>query len=62
MQRNIELERENTRMSKELDVLNKQQQELKGQLQSIKDKLKEELNEGQTLKNIHEQQKKIINK
>ena len=62
LQRNIELERNNERVSKELNALTKQQQELKEQLQQVVEKLTFELNEGQALKNIHEQQKKIINK
>lgn len=61
LQRNVQLERDNTRMCKQLEELKIQQKSLKQQLENLMDKCQREINEGQTIQNIQEQQKKIIN-
>lgn len=61
LQRNIQLERDNTRMCKQLDDLKVQQKCLKEQLEALMSKCQREINEGRTIQNIQEQQKKIIN-
>lgn len=61
LQKNVQLERENSRVGKQFNDLKVQQQQLKDQLQSLMDKFQKELEEGQTIHNIQEQQKKIIN-
>lgn len=61
LQRNVQLERDNTRMCKQLDELKIQQTSLKDQLEALMSKCQREINEGRTIQNIQEQQKKIIN-
>lgn len=48
-------------MGKQLNDLKVQQKQLKDQLQTLMDKFQKEMEEGQTIHNIQEQQKKIIN-
>lgn len=48
-------------MGKQFNDLKVQQKQLKDQLQSLMDKFQKEIEEGQTIHNIQEQQKKIIN-
>lgn len=61
LQKNIQLERDNSRVGKQLNDLKVQQKQLKDQLQTLMDKFQKEIEEGQTIHNIQEQQKKIIN-
>lgn len=61
IQKNIQLERENGRLGKQLNDLKVQQKQLKDQLHILMDKFQKEMEEGQTIHNIQEQQKKIIN-
>lgn len=61
LQKNVQLERENGRVGKQLNDLKVQQKQLKDQLQSLTDKFQKEIEDGQTIHNIQEQQKKIIN-
>lgn len=61
MQKNIEIERENSRLTKEMDLLMRQYNGLQTQLQHATETIKIEAHERQTLKNVHEQQKKMIN-
>lgn len=61
LQKNIQLERENARVGKQFNDLKVQQKQLKDQLQGLMDKFQKEIEEGQTIHNIQEQQKKIIN-
>lgn len=61
LQKNIQLERDNSRVGKQLNDLKVQQKQLKDQLQSLMDKFQKEIEDGQTIHNIQEQQKKIIN-
>lgn len=61
LQKNIQLERDNTRVGKQLNDLKVQQKQLKDQLQTLMEKFQKEMEEGQTIHNIQEQQKKIIN-
>lgn len=58
--KNVQLERENGRLGKQLNDLKVQQKQLKDQLQILMDKFQKEMEEGQTIHNIQEQQKKII--
>lgn len=48
-------------MGKQLNDLKVQQKQLKDQLQTLMDKFQKEMEEGQIIHNIQEQQKKIIN-
>lgn len=48
-------------MGKQFNDLKVQQKQLKDQLQGLMDKFQKEIAEGQTIHNIQEQQKKIIN-
>lgn len=48
-------------MGKQFNDLKVQQKLLKDQLQGLMDKFQREVEEGQTIHNIQEQQKKIIN-
>lgn len=61
LQKNIQLERENGKVGKQFNDLKVQQAALKDQLQGLMDKFQREVEEGQTIHNIQEQQKKIIN-
>ncbi|XP_055323291.1 shootin-1 isoform X2 [Sitodiplosis mosellana] len=61
LQKNIQLERENGRVGKQFNDLKVQQKLLKDQLQGLMNKFEREFEEGQTIHNIQEQQKKIIN-
>lgn len=61
LQKNVQLERENGRVGKQFNDLKVQQKQLKDQLQGLMDKFQREVEEGQTIHNIQEQQKKIIN-
>lgn len=61
LQKNIQLERENGRLGKQLNDLKLQQKQLKDQLHGLMNKFQKEMEEGQTIHNIQEQQKKIIN-
>ncbi|XP_031633265.1 paramyosin isoform X2 [Contarinia nasturtii] len=61
LQKNVQLERENGRVGKQFNDLKVQQAALKDQLQGLMDKFQKEIEDGQTIHNIQEQQKKIIN-
>lgn len=61
LQKNIQLDRDNSRVGKQLNDLKVQQKQLKDQLQTLMDKFQKEMEEGQIIHNIQEQQKKIIN-
>lgn len=61
LQKNIQLERDNVRVGKQFSDLKVQQKQLKDQLQGLMDKFQKEVEEGQTIHNIQEQQRKIIN-
>lgn len=61
LQKNVQLERENVRLSKQLNELKAQQMQLKDQLQILMEKFHKEIDEGRTIQNVQEQQKKIIN-
>lgn len=61
LQKNIQLERDNGRVGKQLNDLKMQQKQLKDQLQNLMDKFQKEFEEGQQIQHIQEQQKKIIN-
>lgn len=60
LQKNVQLERENGRVGKQLDDLKVQQKQLKDQLESLMDKFQKEIEDSQTIHNIQEQQKKTI--
>lgn len=61
LQKNIQLERENSRVGKQFNDLKVQQKQLKDQLEGLMGKFQKEIEDGQTIHNIQEQQKKIIN-
>lgn len=61
LQKNVQLERENGRVGKQFNDLKVQQKQLKDQLQGLMDKFQREIEGGQTIHNIQEHQKKIIN-
>lgn len=61
LQKNIQLEHENSRLGKQLNDLKAQQKQLKDQLQILMDKFQREMEDGQAIHNIQEQQKILIN-
>lgn len=57
----MHLERENSRLSNQLKEMNVQQNQLKGQLQSLTTKLQHDKDDQRTKENIQVQQNKTIN-
>lgn len=61
IQKNVHLERENSRLSNQLKELTGQQAQLKGQLQTITSKFQKDKDDQRTKENIQMQQNKTIN-
>lgn len=61
IQKNVHLERENSRLSNQLREMNVQQNQMKGQLQALTTKFQKDKDDQRTKENIQVQQNKTIN-
>lgn len=61
IQKNVHLERENSRLSNQLKEITVQQNQLRGQLQTLTTKFQKDKDDQRTKENIQVQQNKTIN-